>query len=192
MTEFLLLDDYTVPGFGLKVSGEMEMRTEDLSGESSGTARADKGIKPKKLNVTLGLAFANATQLQELILVASAKDENGQSKVYTITNREANVGGVRQVRFTDRISWTPQGGLQVWNVSFTLREHLSVPEKAEARIKKVKATAQTNAGQTVQVEPEPTTVPDSTISEYVPEPPKSMVEKVFSVIDNLLRESDED
>lgn len=35
--------------------------------------------------------------------------------------------------FADRVSWDEQEGRRCWNVSFTLAEHKSVPERAEAR-----------------------------------------------------------
>ncbi len=47
--------------------------------------------------------------------------------------------------FSDRVSWDEQEGRKCWNVQFTLAEHKSVPERAEAREKaKPTSTGQNN------------------------------------------------
>ena len=48
MPDFLLLDDYTVPGFGLTTSLTLPIKDEDASGDSSSTSKAEKGKKGKK------------------------------------------------------------------------------------------------------------------------------------------------
>ncbi|MFW5487378.1 MAG: DNA-binding protein [Desulfovibrio sp.] len=156
MTDFLRLDDYNVPGYGLTVTGDLEIRTEDLSGETSGTARVDKGLKPKRLNVSLCIRFKDQNALRDLVRVVEARGRNGEGKVYTIANREANVAGIRQVRFTDKFDWKPISGIKAWSVSFTLREYLSVPERVEQRETKPEAVAQTSNGKTVTAETENT------------------------------------
>ena len=40
MPDFLLLDDYTVPGFGLTASLTLPIKDEDASGDSSSTSKA--------------------------------------------------------------------------------------------------------------------------------------------------------
>ena len=37
------LDDYKVPGFGLRVSGSFTLKKQDASGDTSSTAKAEKG-----------------------------------------------------------------------------------------------------------------------------------------------------
>jgi hypothetical protein len=142
---FLKLDDYTVPGFGLNVGISAPLKDEDASGESSSTARAKKGNKGKKLEVRLSLRFTDADALRELMRVAEAT-EGSDGKVYTITNDTANTAGMRQARFTGTIRADEAESLRLWQVSFTLIEHISVPEMAEARQTPKGAASQQNEG----------------------------------------------
>lgn len=130
---YMMLDDYTLPGFGLTVSASMEIRSEELSGETSGTDQADKGVKPKTLSVALSIRFTEESDLTKLTRLAEGKDANGEMAVYDITNGLANAMGIRQVKFSDNYSAKPASGLRKWDVSFTLKEHRSIPEMAEAR-----------------------------------------------------------
>ena len=147
MNTFLRLGSYNVPGYGLKVTGGMEIYEEDLSGETSGSDTAHKGIKPKTLSVSLSIRYQDDNQLKELIRVLEAKDSTGEMKVYTVANRTANTGGITQVKCFERVEWTEQDGLRAWSVNFKLREHLSVPEKVEQRQKGVAAVVEKEDGQ---------------------------------------------
>ena len=142
------LDDYKVPGFGLRVSGSFTLKKQDASGDTSSTAKAEKGIKAKTLTVTTQIRYKDESDLRELIRVSEAKGGSG-AKVYTIANTTANAAGIRQVVFSDRVSWDEQEGRKCWNVQFTLAEYKSVPERAEAREKAKPASAGQNAGGTV-------------------------------------------
>ena len=95
--------------------------------------KADKGTKGKTLTVTTQIRYQDEADLRELIRISEAKGPGESGKVYTITNTTANAAGIRQVIFADRVSWDEQEGRRCWNVSFTLAEHKSVPERAEAR-----------------------------------------------------------
>ena len=142
------LDDYKVPGFGLRVSGSFTLKKQDASGDTSSTAKAEKGIKAKTLTVTTQIRYKDESDLRELIRVSEAKGGSG-AKVYTIANTTANAAGIRQVVFSDRVSWDEQEGRKCWNVQFTLAEYKSVPERAESREKAKPASAGQNAGGTV-------------------------------------------
>jgi len=142
---FLKLDDYTVPGFGLNVGISGPLKDEDASGESSSTARAKKGNKGKKLEVSLSIRFTNADELRELMRVAEATEGN-DGKVYTITNDTANLAGMRQARFTGTIRADEAKELRQWDVSFTLIKHISVPEMAEGREAPKTSSTQQNDG----------------------------------------------
>lgn len=142
------LDDYKVPGFGLRVSGSFTLKKQDASGDTSSTAKAEKGIKAKTLTVTTQIRYKDESDLRELIRVSEAKGGSG-AKVYTIANTTANAAGIRQVVFSDRVSWDEQEGRKCWNVQFTLAEHKSVAERAEAREKAKPASAGQNTGGTV-------------------------------------------
>ncbi|MCH5144108.1 DNA-binding protein [Desulfovibrio sp. UIB00] len=145
---FLILDDYTVPGFGLNMSIGAQFKDEDASGETSSTAKADKGKKGKKLEVRLSLRFKDANDLSELMRIAEAT-ENGDGKIYTITNDTANAAGMRQGRFTGNLKVDEDEKLRMWSISFTLAEHVSVPEMEEARQGTRAASTQTNTGASV-------------------------------------------
>lgn len=151
---FLKLDDYTVPGYGLIAGINAPLKDEDASGETSSTARAKKGNKGKKLDVSLCIRFIHADDLRELFRVAEAA-ENGDAKVYTITNDTANTAGMRQGRFTGNIRADEDEGLRQWNVSFTLAEHVSVPEMAEARETPRASGTQTSDGAVIGSEESP-------------------------------------
>lgn len=154
MNTFLRLGSYNVPGYGLKVNGGMEIHEEDLSGETSGTDTAHKGIKPKTLSVSLNINFRDESKLQELISVLEAKDSTGEMQVYTIANLTANAGGITQVKCCESVEWSEQDDKRAWSVTFKLREHLSVSEKVEQRQKGVAAVVEKEQGQTTgQVQP---------------------------------------
>lgn len=142
---YLKLDDYTVPGYGMTVSISAPLKDEDASGETSSTARAKKGNKGKKLEARCSIPFKQADDLGELMRVAEAT-ENGDGKLYTITNDTANTAGMRQGRFTGTIRADEDEALRKWNVSFSLAEHVSVPEMAESREPGKAAATQTNEG----------------------------------------------
>ncbi len=149
MNTYMRLDDFTVPGFGLKVSGGMEIRTADLSGETSGTASVDKGVKPKRLDVHLMIPWTQKSQLRELIQVAETKDSDGSMHIYRVANDTANLAGVRQASFTGQVRWGEVDGLAAWDVGFSLKEHASVPEKTEQRESAKSSTSQTTDGDSV-------------------------------------------
>lgn len=130
--EYLMLDDYMIPGYGLTVALSIALKDADASGDSSSTARAAKGKKAKKLEVTTRIRFRDEADLGALFARAEAV-KKGDGVVYTVTNRTANAAGMRQGRFSGDVKADPQEGLAVWLVTFTLAEHKSVPERAEER-----------------------------------------------------------
>lgn len=129
----MFLDDISVPGKNMVVKGNLELRTEDIAGETSGSESVEKGIKPKILRVSLQIPFTQAKDLGSLIQTAETLSEAGARKTWTITHPTANAAGIRQVQFTESVNWEEAGSLQMWTVSFTLRECLSNPERSEAR-----------------------------------------------------------
>lgn len=149
---FLRLDDFTVPGYGLLTALALKFKDEDASGDSSSTATAGKGTKGKRLECKIYIRFKDDKDLRALIRVAEAtiKDDN---KVYTVTNSTANAAGMRQATFTGDFRADEQEGLRCWLVSFTLLEHISVPERVEARAAKKQAKSTQNTGQAVTPPP---------------------------------------
>ncbi|MBI9080465.1 MAG: DNA-binding protein [Pseudodesulfovibrio sp.] len=142
---FMRLNDFNVPGYALKVGGSMDIRTSDASGETSSTDEVDKGTKGKSLAVSLSIKFKDEADLKKLIRVSEAKTK-GTRVIYTVTNRTANVAGIRQARFAEQVSFQEMDGLRAWSVSFTLKEYLSNPERVEQREEKPAPVAQTSEG----------------------------------------------
>ena len=151
--EYVLLDGWTVPGYGLTAALSLKLKDEDASGDSSSTSKAKKGNKGKKLEVKTHIRFKDEADLRELYAKAEAMS-GGDGQLYTITNRTANATGMRQGRFSGEVKADPQEALFEWIVSFTLAEHKSVPERTEAREEKPAATAPQNEGQTVAPPPQ--------------------------------------
>lgn len=148
MPDFLLLDDYTVPGFGLTVSLTLPIKDEDASGDSSSTSKAEKGKKGKKLEVKTKIRFKDEDKLSEFMALAEATSK-GDGRLFTITNRVANAAGMRQGRFSGDVKIDPQEGLAMWELSFSLAEHKSVPEMAEDREGTPAVATQQNPGDKV-------------------------------------------
>ena len=145
MPDFLLLDDYTVPGFGLTASLTLPIKDEDASGDSSSTSKAEKGKKGKKLEVKTKIRFKDEDKLTEFMALAESMSK-GDGRLFIITNRIANAAGMRQGRFSGDVKIDPQEGLAMWTLSFSLAEHKSVPERAEEREATPAVSAHQNNG----------------------------------------------
>jgi hypothetical protein len=143
----LWLDKVKIPGYGLNLSASLHLAGEDISGDSSSTARAEKGDKAIELNVGATIPFVDEKDLRFLKKLAEAKDKNDERKVYNIINQTANALDVKQVRFEGDVSINEEDSLRAWTLSFRLVEYHSVAEKKQARntktTKKKKVMAQT-------------------------------------------------
>lgn len=129
----LVLNDRQITGYGLTVICEMALPDDDLSGQSSSSLTAEMGFKPKRLRVSLNIKREEAGTLKALTKMVEAVDaETGKRKVYTIINDTADAMGIRQVRFSERMTAQELDEVDAWAVSFVLLEHLSAPEKVEA------------------------------------------------------------
>lgn len=131
---YLKLDDYTVPGHGLKVTSSFEFKSQDISGSASSTAKAGQGTKAKIFSVQLFIKYSEAESLRKLIEVAETKGSIISAKDYTITNDTANAMGVKKVSFTGKFSVDEQDSQSRWLVSFTLYERSSNAEMIQSRI----------------------------------------------------------
>jgi len=129
----LFLNGIKVSGYGLKVTCELALPEEDLSGQSSSTAVAEKGFKPKRLRVAMKVRYEDVAELRNLVALSTATVEKKETRlVYNIQNQTAEAFSVRQVRFSDKVSAQELDDIQAWSVSFVLLEHLSVAEKIES------------------------------------------------------------
>lgn len=129
----LLLDGQKVRGKGLKVTANLRIETEDMSGQTSNTAAAHKGFKPKTLTVALLIPYKDSAHLTQLMAWAQATQSGGQRHVYRIVNDTAEAFGVRQVEFSDNLSAREDDSLAAWRVQFSLTEKLSTAERVETR-----------------------------------------------------------
>lgn len=73
----LYLNDTKIPGHDQKVSVDLKLASEDMSGNSSSTAKAQKGDKGKTIKVQTSIKFIDADQLSLLVNLAEAKDSSG-------------------------------------------------------------------------------------------------------------------
>lgn len=145
----LLLDGEQVRGKGLKITANLRIESDDLSGQTSNSDAAHKGFKAKTLTVSLLIRFADQAQLRSLMRLAEATESGGQRKTYRIVNDTASAFGMRQVQFSDGVSAREDDTLAAWRVQFTLTEKLSNPERVEKRRAANPVTAQSAPGQAV-------------------------------------------
>lgn len=129
----LLLDGQLVHGMSMKITANLRIESDDLSGQTSNSEAAHKGFKPKTLAVTLVIRYADKSYLRDLMRLAEATEGGGQRKTYRIVNDTAEGFGVRQVQFSDGVSAREDDSLFCWRVQFTLSEKLSNPERVEKR-----------------------------------------------------------
>ncbi len=175
----LVLNDTEVKGYGHKVNCRFALPESDLSGKSSSTATAEEGDKACRLRVTLNVKYEDPDFLTEIKQLSTAKAESGKRVVYNINNQTARAFGVRQVRFAEEVSATEMDESLAWIVSFTLVEHLSIPEKIEE--KKIKTE-----------EPKAAPADEKVISEVAAaeSEPAGWFEKVLERIDKGLAEQE--
>lgn len=140
-TALLALDGEGIAMQNMLVSPSMQFQEKDQSGQTSSTANSEQGIKAKELRVTGLITFDDQDVLQRLFQLASATEASGSLKTYRVANSTATAINFREGTFTGQIDAAPQEDRLAWQVSFTLREKGSVPEKKQAR--KGNATAST-------------------------------------------------
>ncbi|MNJ34038.1 hypothetical protein D3C77_287360 [compost metagenome] len=145
----LLLDGQKVEGRNLKITANMQIESEDLSGQTSGTDAAHKGFKPKTLTGSMMIRYVDAAQLRSLMTLAEATEAGGQLKVYRVVNDTAAAFGIRQVQFTEGVSAREDDTLRGWRIQFTLTEKLSNPERVESRRASASVNQQVGTGQAV-------------------------------------------
>lgn len=143
-TALLALDGEGIAMQNMLVSPSMQFQEKDQSGQTSSTTNSEQGIKAKELRISGLVTFDDEAVLQRLFQLASATEANGALKTYRIANATATAINFREATFTGQIDAVPQEDRLAWQVSFTLREKNSVPEKRQAR----KGNATTSTKQT--------------------------------------------
>ena len=129
----LALDGESIILKNPSISAEYDLPEEDQSGQSSSTNSSEKGIKPKKLNVNGLIEYSTPDRLSRLIELSYQTENGGAKKLYRVANATANVINLREAVFSGKVSVSPHSTLLAWQISFTLSERKSVPEKREAR-----------------------------------------------------------
>lgn len=145
----LMLDGQKIQGKRLKVTANLRIEADDMSGQTSGTEKAHKGFKPKTLTVSLMIPYKDAVNLRDLMRLAEGTAVGGQLKTYRVVNDTAAAFGIRQVQFAEGVSAREDDTLAQWVVQFTLSEKLSNPERVEGRRKANGTTSQSAPGQAV-------------------------------------------
>lgn len=147
----MMIGGYEVPGFRVggagfdgKCTAMVETPTDDLSGNTDSTDKADKGVKPKKLNVSFSLRYREKKQLTALVELAEARDGGGEAVKYAVISGLATILRIRTVQFSGQVSIDPDDTLHCWRITFSLSEFRSVPEAANARA--VKRSGETSTG----------------------------------------------
>jgi len=163
-----------------KVELSMQLAEQDMSGQTSSTASSEQGDKAKELKVTGLIPFTDKAQLSRLFELAIAKDETGNRLVRRIGSDLARAVKIRQVKFFGQITAPAHPTLMAWNVSFHLREHLSIPEVAEQRQPQNDASTGQGTEQTASV------IPTAAITEAPPKVEVSSMEKVLMAIENTI------
>ncbi|MEX5920643.1 hypothetical protein [Providencia huaxiensis] len=139
----LALDGEAIPLKNIKVNSSIQFQDKDQSGQTSSTSVAEQGIKPQELRITGVINFIDEKILTRLFTLARAT-ENGKLKRYRVANNTAKAINFRIGTFTNNLDASEIDGQMAWQVTFTLREHLSVSEKKDARTAaQVKAKKQT-------------------------------------------------
>ncbi|WP_370550898.1 hypothetical protein NMD63_06780 [Edwardsiella tarda] len=131
----LALDGESILLQNINISVTLRLPDKDMSGQASSTDSAEQGDKAKELRVSGIISFANEQHLTRIFQLAEARDANGAKKCYRIANATAAAVNMRQGVFSGGIDATEQRDTMAWQVTFTLREKMSVPEKAAARSK---------------------------------------------------------
>lgn len=145
----LLLDGEQILGKKMKVTANLRIESDDMSGQTSNTDKGHKGFKPKTLAVTLMIPFVDKDQLRTLMRLAEATASGGQLKKYRIVNDTAAAFGIREVEFSEGVTAREDDSLNAWLVQFTLSEKLSNPERVESRRAGNGVTKQSAPGQAV-------------------------------------------
>ncbi|HBD0076718.1 TPA: hypothetical protein KFU02_005450, partial [Escherichia coli] len=109
--------------------------------------------------------------------LASATTGDGALKVYRIANATAAAINFREGTFSGQIDAQQQTDRLAWQVSFTLRERRSVPEKRQARAAPASSRKQT---------PQTPGAKGKTVADETPEKMTWFEEKVLKPVNDAL------
>lgn len=139
----------------LNVSLKLSLKNESISTNTSASDTINKGTKPKSIYVSGLVKFEDQDHLKELVKLAEKTDSDGVRQVYTINDRTAEVGDVRQVQFDNDFNVKKMAKFEAWNVDFSLLQKNSVAEAKENKSKpKEEPVADSVTGEAVVAKPE--------------------------------------
>lgn len=138
----LSIDGEMLPLKSCTINPSFEIKEADVSGQTSSTAKAKQGNKGAMLSVSGMLPYKDPTTLSKIFALARKVDSKGNSAVYVIGCDTAKTLGIRRVSFTGKVNVQEHSSLRAWNVSFTLREHISANELIEKQTIKKTLTDQ--------------------------------------------------
>ncbi|MFM4647584.1 baseplate complex protein [Aeromonas bivalvium] len=142
ISAMLTLDGEPIAMSSMRISLSMQFQDKDQSGQTSATSKAEQGAKAKELDVSGLIPYKDQDKLARLFELADLKGDGGQRHVFRVGSLLAKAVKIRQAKFTGRITASEQEGLLAWQVSFTLSDHNSVPEKREQRLPKAAQVSQ--------------------------------------------------
>lgn len=164
-----------------KMELTMQLADQDMSGQTSATGSSEQGDKAKELRISGLIPFTDSAQLARLFELASAKDEKGNRVVRRLGATIGRTVKIRQVKFFGNVSAPEHQTLMAWQVSFQLREHLSIPEVTEQRQPQATASAAQTSDQTASV------IPTAALGEEAPpQVEMSSLEKFLKNIDSAI------
>jgi hypothetical protein len=142
----------------LNVSLKLSLKNESISANTSASDTINKGTKPKSIYVAGVVKFEDQDHLKELIKLAELTDEDGIRQVFTINDKTAEIGDVRQVQFNNDFNVKKMAKFEAWNVDFSLLQKNSVAEAKENKTKtKEEPVADSITGEAVVADPEQAT-----------------------------------
>ncbi|MBW5826510.1 hypothetical protein H0I68_15825 [Yersinia kristensenii] len=156
MTQIIMLalDGEAILLRNIAVSVTLRLPDKDMSGQSTSTSSAQQGSKAKEMRVSGLIDFKDEAILTRIFQLAEATDSHGVKKRYRIANATAQAINMRQGVFSGGVDVTEQQGKMHWQVTFTLKEKLSVPEKADTRSGTQKTIAQQQTQRGSETAPE--------------------------------------
>ncbi len=164
-----------------KMELTMQLAEQDMSGQTSATGSSEQGDKAKELRISGLIPFTDSAQLARLFELASAKDDAGNRVVRRLGANIGRTAKIRQVKFNGTVSAPEHPTLMAWQVSFSLREHLSVPEVKEQRQSQSAASTAQSSEQTASV------IPTAAIGENSPpQVEMTSLEKFLKRIDSAI------
>ena len=119
----------------LNVSLKLSLKNESISANTSASDTINKGTKPKSIYVAGVVKFEDQDHLKELIKLAELTDQDGTRQVFTINDKTAEIGDVRQVQFNNDFNVKKMAKFEAWNVDFSLLQKNSVAEAKENKTK---------------------------------------------------------